>query len=117
MSRDHRDDWLRDVEARQRNIVFPDTTQNAGRFWRTLYSDRHPLNGAQWAGIIIMFVLEALALVGLLGMLWPSYEGPWWQKLIDGYAIPSILFTAMVLFVVWGNRKVSRSSQSHHKPD
>jgi hypothetical protein len=31
-----RDQWLQDVEARQRNVVFPDTVQNEARFWRNL---------------------------------------------------------------------------------
>jgi hypothetical protein len=28
--RPHRERWLHDVEARQRNVVFPDTVQNEG---------------------------------------------------------------------------------------
>jgi hypothetical protein len=28
--------WLQDVEALQRNVVFPDTVQNEGLFWRNL---------------------------------------------------------------------------------
>jgi hypothetical protein len=31
-----RDQWLEDVEARQHNVVFPDTVQNETRFWRNL---------------------------------------------------------------------------------
>ena len=37
MSKHHkRDEWLQDIEARQRNVVFPDTVQNEARFWRNL---------------------------------------------------------------------------------
>lgn len=32
----NRERWLHDVEARQRSVVFPDTVQNEGRFWRNL---------------------------------------------------------------------------------
>jgi hypothetical protein len=28
------EEWARDIEARQRNVVFPDTVQNEARFWR-----------------------------------------------------------------------------------
>jgi hypothetical protein len=35
---DHRkrDEWLQDIEARQRNVVLPDTVQNEARFWRNI---------------------------------------------------------------------------------
>ena len=33
-----RDEWLEDLQNRQRNIVFPDTVQNEARFWRNLGS-------------------------------------------------------------------------------
>lgn len=33
INRKKRDQWLQDIEARQRNIVFPDTVQNEARFW------------------------------------------------------------------------------------
>lgn len=37
MSKPHdREQWLRDIDARQRNYVFPDTVQNEARFWRNL---------------------------------------------------------------------------------
>jgi hypothetical protein len=29
-------EWLEDTEARQRNVVFPDTVNNEARFWRNL---------------------------------------------------------------------------------
>lgn len=28
--------WLRDIDDRQRNVVFPATVQNEARFWRNL---------------------------------------------------------------------------------
>lgn len=37
-----KDEFLRDVEARQRNIVFPDTLNNETRGWRNLMESRHP---------------------------------------------------------------------------
>lgn len=35
-SQHKRDQWLQDIQARQRNYVFPDTVQNEARFWRNL---------------------------------------------------------------------------------
>jgi hypothetical protein len=31
-----REEWLQDIEARQRNVVFPNTVENETRFWRNL---------------------------------------------------------------------------------
>jgi hypothetical protein len=31
-----RKEWEQDTNARQRNVVFPDTVQNEGRLWRNL---------------------------------------------------------------------------------
>ena len=31
-----RDEWLQDIEDRQRSVVFPNTVENEARFWRNL---------------------------------------------------------------------------------
>jgi hypothetical protein len=31
-----REEWLEDIEARQRNVVFPDTVNNEARLWRNI---------------------------------------------------------------------------------
>jgi H+/Cl- antiporter ClcA len=31
-----RDQWMQDIETRQRNVVFPNTVENETRFWRNL---------------------------------------------------------------------------------
>jgi len=44
MSKHHnRDEWLYDIEARQRNVVFSDTPANEARFWRNLYEGKQKL--------------------------------------------------------------------------
>lgn len=49
------DEWLRDVEARQRNIVFPDTLNNETRGWRNLMETRHPTL-IQKSGMLILLL-------------------------------------------------------------
>jgi hypothetical protein len=49
-------DWERDLELRQRNIVFPDTVQNQGRFYRNILRTGMPLSAAQRIGIIVVAV-------------------------------------------------------------
>jgi hypothetical protein len=113
VSRQSKDEWLRDIDARQRNIVFPDTVQNKGRFWRNLYHGKQPLNTAQWAGVILLYLSAAVSLGILAHMMWPAYEQPWWRKLISAYGVPATIVAAVVLFIVLGNRKARRKSHSH----
>jgi hypothetical protein len=49
-------DWERDIELRQRNIVFPDTNLNAARFYRNLLRTRIRLSPLQRAGVGILAV-------------------------------------------------------------
>lgn len=74
MKRGRKQEWMRDLELRQRNIVFPDTAANEARFWRNLISGK--LSAVQVIGIILYcgIVAEAIlymakgmtSLVGLL---------------------------------------------------
>jgi hypothetical protein len=34
--REKREEWLEDIEARQRNVVLPDTVNNEAWFWRNI---------------------------------------------------------------------------------
>ena len=47
-------EWELDVLNRQRNIVFPDTMLNEGRFFRNMVSGRIPLNPVQRFGILLI---------------------------------------------------------------
>jgi hypothetical protein len=106
MGKHGKDDWLRDIDARQRNLVFPDTVQNEGRFWRNRWSGKESLTFSQWIGILLMLA----TMVGCLATLWPRGEGLWWQKLIDGYAIFFALTVAFIAFIVIGKRIARRKS-------
>jgi hypothetical protein len=55
-------EWFRDIEARQHNVVFPDTAENEGRFWRNLYTGKQKPTVTQSIGIVIMAIM-VLALV------------------------------------------------------
>jgi hypothetical protein len=56
MANNHkRDQWLQDVEARQRNVVFPETVQNEARFWRNI--SKLPLNTSSKIGLVLLALL------------------------------------------------------------
>jgi len=51
-------EWERDVINRQRNIVFPDTNLNEGRFYRNIASGKAVFSAGQKVGllVIVLFV-------------------------------------------------------------
>jgi hypothetical protein len=51
-------EWERDLINRQRNIVFPDTNLNEGRFYRNIASGKAVFSAGQKAGllVIVLFV-------------------------------------------------------------
>jgi hypothetical protein len=60
-----REEWLRDIRNRQRNIVFPDTAVNEGRFWRNLYEGKQRLTPLQFAGILVFGICVLGLVVGI----------------------------------------------------
>jgi hypothetical protein len=45
---------MRDLDARQRNIVFPDTVQNEARFWRNL--GKTPSSTSAKTGLMVLAI-------------------------------------------------------------
>lgn len=111
MNRRSKDEWLRDLQARQRNVVFPDTVQNEGRFWRNLWSGKQPLSLAQFIGLLLMFVVVAGSLVLFLRIQWPTYEAPWWEKVISAYSLDLLVFAVVVSLVIFGGRKARHKTR------
>ena len=50
---------MRGVELSQPNIVFPDTTRNEARLWRTVIRGERRLSTLQVVGIVMFFVALA----------------------------------------------------------
>ncbi len=83
--RTNREEWLRDVDARQRNIVFPDTVQNEARFWRNLYRGKQFLTVPQVIGLLLLLILFAGPPIAITVGMWRETQGVWWQKIIALY--------------------------------
>ena len=66
-------DWERDVINRQRNIVFPDTNLNEGRFYRNLASGKAVFSRGQKAGLLLVvaffFMVNALDFAGRISLV------------------------------------------------
>src|SRR5438270_12494557 len=90
-------DWERDVTNRQRNIVFPDTNLNEGRFYRNLASGKAVFSVGQKVCllVIVLFVTimtsfglaEAIASILAQRDLQGKVTGLW-----GGFYLLAILF-------------------------
>src|SRR5690349_20459038 len=59
-------DWEQDILNRQRNIVFPDTVLNEGRFYRNIFSRDAYFTPGQRIGLVMFGIFNlTLGLVGL----------------------------------------------------
>jgi hypothetical protein len=105
---------MRDIQARQRNIVFPDTAQNEARFWLNAMDNKLRLGKVQVVGIGLM----CLTVVGLLGVgvreKW-KYEcpsGTIFDRVVcslSNWAVVLALCGMFFLFLRWRVRRALRS--------
>jgi hypothetical protein len=96
------DEWTRQVELSQRNIVFPDTASNEARFWRNIISSRRRLSTVQV--VVIVLVCGVLA-------------APVWDMLKAMTSIVTWLFfggcAALFLLLRWRVRKALARTEPH----
>ena len=100
--------WVRELEERQRNFVFPDTARNGGNFWRGILENS--LNGFQIIGLVILILFYVLLMAGLIFDTWPRGDGSVWQKLISGYSIYLLFVLPLILFFWLLRRNVRREA-------
>ena len=66
-------DWERDVINRQRNIVFPDTNLNEGRFYRNLASGKAVFSRGQKVSLLLVvaffFMVNAMDFAGRISLI------------------------------------------------
>jgi hypothetical protein len=106
--RKQREQWLQDVEDRQKNIVFPQTLANETRLWRNL-GTRKP-TALTWTGLAIL----AIFALGFIGFLIYSLarEG----TLLAGVLCILLLFGPIFGAIAWATRRSLRNlDDSRHK--
>ncbi|MGA9978853.1 MAG: hypothetical protein WBQ08_09480 [Candidatus Sulfotelmatobacter sp.] len=99
-NRPNRERWLHDVDARQRNVVFPDTVQNEGRFWRNLGNQ-----GWTTAIKIGMFVL-GIVVFARLAMFVIMFFGK--GSNIWLLAVAVVFWGAIFGLIAWATRRALR---------
>jgi hypothetical protein len=89
----NKDEWLRDVDARQRNIVFPDTANNEARFWRNIINGNARLSTTQKIGILLVFLTLLVVFLSMAGVFSSGFS-------FSGLASTSLVFLAGSGFLV-----------------
>ena len=89
-----REEWLQDIEARQRNVVFPDTVNNEARFWRNIIEGKKKFSTVQTVGIGLMVLT-----VGVLAF---AITFGWSNPLNPGFSRWNLLNGAISWFIGFG---------------
>lgn len=95
-------EWQRDIENRQRNVVFPNTAENEARLWRNMGAGKW--NGVIVAGLVLICLALAGALAGFLSVELGVYrEGTLIQRTLQAFGVWIILLLAItaVLLIAW----------------
>jgi hypothetical protein len=104
MSRQGKDEWLRDVDARQRNVVFPDTVQNEARFWRNL--GKGPANTATKVGLAILALFVSWFLAAILIATYQAHAT--WMVAIGMLLLWGPIFGA----IAWATHRTLRNIEN-----
>jgi len=111
-------EWMRDVNERQRNFVFPDTARNLGEFWRGIYEQK--INLVQSVGLLILVLFYVALFVGLVAVHWPAGPESFWEKILYGYgpylllSLPLLLFCLLVHWRMHRAKWISKTSKTVH---
>jgi hypothetical protein len=96
----NRDRWMHDIEARQRNVVFPNTVENETRFWRNLGTGPSRTSTKLGLAVLALFVFGFGAAI-----LVASYQaGAMWSLLLAMLLFCGPLFGA----IAWATRRSLR---------
>jgi hypothetical protein len=115
MKRSGRENWLRDVHARQRNLVFPETVANESTFWRNIIAGKKKLHASQLIGIGLIYLTLAAVFYGLISsqMRTSGIQGTLWDRIIGNFGGWIIVFGVAALLLLVGQviRRYSRLSR------
>jgi protein-S-isoprenylcysteine O-methyltransferase Ste14 len=95
-----RDDWLQDIQARQRNIVFPDTVENETRFWRNLGTGPSKTSTKIGLAVLAIFVFGFAAAI----LVATHQAGVTWLFVLAMLLLCGPIFGA----IAWATRKSLR---------
>lgn len=112
-----KDEWLRDLDARQRNVVFPDTAENEARLWRNIISGKGRLSPVQIIGISLVCLTLAAVVYSYISdqLRFTDIQGSLWERVLGTFGDWFILFgaAAVLLLIIWAIRFCLRLSKTN----
>jgi hypothetical protein len=104
-------EFQRQIEMRQRNIVYPDTLRNEIRGWRNLIISKEPLSVLQVLAILLLYS-STLSLLFIMGYAsfeqFHSTSGSFVNRIVTGFG-PWVVVLAFIgavfLLLRWRIRK------------
>ena len=118
-------EWERDVVNRQRNIVFPDTNLNEGRFYRNIASGRAVFSAGQKVSLLLILaffiVVNAVDFAGRISLViarrahirgwdvWPSMGSFIWLLFWIFLTVKALLPQPAIRRVRRGYRRVDKA--------
>lgn len=106
------EEFARDVEARQRNIVFPDTVQNEARFWRNLGKPAFNTSAKVGLGLIALFFF------GTFGtwIIRIALEDAQWKRELSTILLGVLLiFGPIFAAIAWSTQRALRKPRTASK--
>ena len=100
--------WAQDIEARQSNVVFPDTVQNEARFWRNL--GNQPWTPVTKVGLALL----GLFVFGFLGRLIVAVFQAGVAPALRAMVVMLLIWGPIFLAIAWATRRALRNI-SHSK--
>ena len=106
--RKQREQWQRDVQDRQRNVVFPQTLANETRLWQNILNGNATMLTWVALAILALFVF-GLVVVFLVILI---RAGATWSAILA----PLLIFGPIFWLIAWATRRNLRKLEnSHHK--
>src|SRR5690242_19077050 len=114
-----RETWMNEVEARQKNFVFPDTVRNETDGFRRIYESRKTPSLLLFVGILLLL----LVLVVFVGSIFLAqfqrvkrFDGPLWAKLLAAFGPYIVVLSGFGLLVyVFGQSAKKAIARAHTK--
>jgi hypothetical protein len=97
----------RDIEGRQRNIVFPDTVRNEARFWRNLGNPPFSTSAKVGLAFIVLFFFGTFG-TWIVRIVLEDVQ--WKQELLTILLGLLFIFGPIFAAIVWATRRALRNS-------
>jgi hypothetical protein len=107
VERKQHEQWLRDVQDRQRNVVFPETLANETRLGRNILNGN--ATALTWVGLAVLGIFVfGLAVVFFVILI---RAGATWSAALA----PLLIFGPIFWLIAWATRRNLRRLENSHR--